>query len=88
MGRVKIGEHLWINLSRRSLCDNCSVRLCTYNHGERILHCDKFTPALVAFKRCSECGEVFEVTANFCALDYDLCPKCNGVREDKVPAHG
>lgn len=82
MGRVKIGEHLWMNLSRRSLCDNCSADLCVYEHGEIVEKCDHFTPALIAFKRCKRCGSIYEVASNFRALDYDLCPECNA--EDVV----
>lgn len=77
MGRVKVGEHRWVNLSRRSLCDNCSAELCVYNHGSRVTNCDRFTPSLVAFKKCISCGSVFEVSSNFRALNYELCPRCN-----------
>jgi DNA-directed RNA polymerase subunit RPC12/RpoP len=38
-------------------------------------------PALMAFKKCLDCGEIYEVTSNFRALDYDRCPRCNGSRE-------
>lgn len=82
MGRVKIGEHLWMNLSRRSLCDNCSADLCIYRRGEIVEKCDHFTPVLIAFKRCKRCGSVYEVASNFRGLDYDLCPECNA--EDVV----
>mgnify|MGYP007083368169 FL=1 len=77
MGRVKVGERLWVNLNRRSLCDNCSADLCIYSRGELVYECDHFTPAMVAFKKCKRCGLIFEVTSNFRALDYDLCPRCN-----------
>jgi len=80
MGRVQVGEHLWIKVNRRSLCDNCSAELCVYNPGTRVEKCDRFTPLMVAFKKCRECGEVYEVTSNFQAIDYDLCPRCNCVR--------
>ncbi len=80
MGRVKVGEHLWMKVSRRSLCDNCSAELCVYNKGTRVDQCDRFTPAMVAFKKCADCGSVYEVTSNFRALDYDLCPRCNEYR--------
>ena len=81
MGRVKIGEHVWMKLSRRSLCDNCSAELCIYNHGERVDHCERFTPVLVAFKKCEACGAVYEVASNYRALNYDLCPRCNADKE-------
>ncbi|MDW5563711.1 MAG: hypothetical protein SA339_10835 [Methanomassiliicoccus sp.] len=78
MGRVKVGEHLWVNLSRRSLCDNCSADLCTYHCDDEIVEkCEHFSPILVAFKRCKRCGSVYEVSSNFKALDYELCPQCN-----------
>jgi hypothetical protein len=77
MGRVKVGEHIWVNLSRRSICDNCSARLCVYDRGERTESCEHFTPIMMAFKKCERCGAIFEVSSNFRALDYDLCPRCN-----------
>lgn len=84
MGKVKVGEHLWINVSRRSLCDNCSAEICVYNKGGRVTECDKFTPVLTAFKKCRCCGGVFEVTSNFRALDYDLCRRCNERNVEKA----
>ena len=77
MGRVQVRDNVYIKLSRRSMCDNCSAELCIYNTGQRVTECDRFTPALVAFKRCTCCGEVFEVTSNWQALDYDRCGRCN-----------
>ncbi|NLK25140.1 MAG: hypothetical protein GX307_00995 [Euryarchaeota archaeon] len=77
MGRVKVGEHLWINLSRRSICDNCTAELCVFNDRVRMGECERFTPLLMAFKKCSCCGQMFEVSSNFQALDYDRCSKCN-----------
>ncbi len=35
MGRVRIGDHLWLNLSRRSQCDNCAFELCLHPPGYR-----------------------------------------------------
>jgi Zn finger protein HypA/HybF involved in hydrogenase expression len=70
-----------MKVSRRSMCDNCSAELCIYNKGTRVDECDRFTPTLMAFKKCQDCGAVYEVTSNFRALDYDLCPRCNGNRE-------
>ncbi len=84
MGRVQVGEHIWIRLSRRSLCDNCTAELCVYNTGERVTQCDRFTPRIMAFKRCSECGRMFEVNENFRGLDYGLCPVCN---RSRIAAH-
>ncbi|MBI0584035.1 MAG: hypothetical protein ISF22_07390 [Methanomassiliicoccus sp.] len=77
MGRVKVGEHLWLNLSRRSICDNCSAELCVYDRGERRERCEYFTPVLFAFKHCKHCGAMYDVVSNFRALNYDLCPECN-----------
>jgi len=77
MGRVQVRENVWLKLSRRSMCDNCSAELCVYNPGTRVMECDRFSPALTAFKQCSCCGEVFEVASNFRALDYERCPRCN-----------
>jgi DNA-directed RNA polymerase subunit RPC12/RpoP len=77
MGRVRIGDHLWLNLSRRSLCDNCVYEVCTHNDGGRVEDCPHFVPAIMALKLCCRCGEVYEVSSNFKALDYELCPVCN-----------
>ncbi|HHT74838.1 MAG: hypothetical protein ACOX80_02405 [Methanomassiliicoccaceae archaeon] len=78
MGCVQVRENVYIRLSRRSMCDNCSAELCVYNKGQRVTECDRFTPAIVAFKKCVCCGDIFEVSANFQAIDYDRCMKCNG----------
>jgi hypothetical protein len=83
MGKVQVREHVWMNLSRRSLCDNCSAEVCVYNTGERIAHCKDYQPKYVAFKRCNDCGSVFEVSSNFQGLDYDLCPVCNATYNDQ-----
>lgn len=77
MGRVRIGDHLWLNLSRRSQCDNCVYEVCTHNGGGRVEDCPHFVPAIMALKLCCRCGEVYEVSSNFKALDYELCPVCN-----------
>lgn len=77
MGRVKVGEHLWVNLSRRSLCDNCSADLCVYARDDIVEKCEHFTPLLVAFKKCQRCGSIYEVSSNYRALNYELCPRCN-----------
>ena len=77
LGRVRVGDHLWINLSRRSICDNCSAELCVYDRGERTERCEHFTPSIMAFKKCERCGSIYEVSSNFRALNYDLCPRCN-----------
>jgi len=31
----------------------------------------------MAFKKCNQCGEIYELFSNFKALDYDMCPICN-----------
>ena len=77
MGRVQVRDNVYMKLSRRSMCDNCSAELCVYNTGKRVTECDRFTPALTAFKQCACCGAVFEVSSNSQALDYDRCAECN-----------
>ena len=77
MGRVQVRDNVYMKLSRRSMCDNCSAELCIYNTGQRVIECDRFTPPLMAFKRCACCGEVFEISSNWQALDYDRCARCN-----------
>ncbi len=77
MGRVQVGKHLWIRLSRRSLCDNCNVDICMLDNGERRTECEMYRPLFSAFKRCDGCGQLFDVSRNISALDYNLCPQCN-----------
>jgi len=80
MTKVKIGEHRYVNISRRSLCDNCVADVCFRRNeipDERVLRCDLFKSPFVAFKKCSDCGGVYELFANINGLDLDKCPKCN-----------
>lgn len=77
MTRVKVGKHLLLNLSRRSLCDNCTADVCVKGKSGRVFECDEYRPPFMVFKRCSYCGEFFEVHRNIRALDPDLCPQCN-----------
>lgn len=78
--RVKVSEFRTVNVSRRSLCDNCVADICFKREEykqKRVLRCDMFRSPFVAFKRCVECGDVFEVFSNFDAIDYDRCQRCN-----------
>ena len=77
MGRVQVRDNVFITISRRSLCDNCSVELCVYNTGQIVTECEWFTPLIVAFKQCECCGEYFEVMSNWRSLDYSRCARCN-----------
>lgn len=77
MTKVQISEHVWVNISRRNLCDNCVADVCLKRNGDNIEQCDLFKSAYIAFKRCSECGEIYELFSNFKSLNYDLCPICN-----------
>lgn|GEM_PF-611910 len=84
MTRVQIGEHVWVNISRRNLCDNCVADVCLKRTGDNIERCDLFKSPYVAFKKCNQCGEIFEVFSNFKSLDYDMCPVCNE-RMNSIP---
>jgi len=75
--RVKVGKHLLLNVSRRSLCDSCVADICIRQQGARVFECDEYRAIFLVFKRCAGCGELFEVHHNMCALDPDLCPSCN-----------
>ena len=75
--RVQISEHVWVNISRRNLCDNCVADVCMKRTSDNIEHCDLFKSVYVAFKRCNQCGEIYELFSSFKSLDYDLCPICN-----------
>jgi hypothetical protein len=77
MTRVKIGEHILLNLSRRSLCDNCIADICLKDRSRRILECEDYRPPFLVLRRCAYCGELFDVFRNIRALDQDLCPYCN-----------
>ncbi len=77
---VKVGEHRYVNVKRRSLCDNCIADVCfkrDEHKGRRVVECELFRPQFVAFKKCTECSCVYEVFSNFNALDFDRCPACN-----------
>ncbi|TQS81393.1 hypothetical protein [Candidatus Methanomassiliicoccus intestinalis] len=89
MSRVSIGSNRVLVLSRRTLCDNCSADICLYKkEGERVTECEHFIPILAAYKRCSSCGEIFEVSANCMSLREDMCLRCSYrsySRTDKLP---
>jgi hypothetical protein len=75
--RVQISEHVWVNVSRRNLCDNCVADICMKRKGDNIEDCSLFKSAFIAFKKCARCGDIYELFSNFKSLDYDLCPICN-----------
>ncbi len=77
MTRVRVGKHLMLNLRRRSLCDSCIADVCVRGKTERIFECDDYRAPFLVFKRCSYCGDLYEVHHNIRALDPDLCPQCN-----------
>ncbi|HUL38818.1 MAG TPA: hypothetical protein VLU38_00865 [Methanomassiliicoccales archaeon] len=79
MTRVRVGKHLFLNVSRRSLCDSCVADVCVRDRAGRILECQDYQAVFLVFKRCSRCGELFEVHHNLCALDPELCPSCNAL---------
>jgi len=85
--KVQVGEHRWVEVKRRSLCDNCLADICLRREelkSVRITECDLFKPRFIAFKRCRSCGSVFEVYSNFQSLDYDICQECNRKEMEKV----
>lgn len=77
MTRVQVGKHVVVNIKRRSLCDNCQVVSCVDLRRCRVTECSEHVAPFLAFKKCSCCGQVFEVFSNFAALDYEICPECN-----------
>jgi len=77
MTMVMIEKHRILNVSRRSLCDNCELILCDRRGNGRITKCSQYRPVFVAFKKCTRCGSIFEVFSSITSLDYDLCPECN-----------
>ncbi len=82
MTRVQISEHVWVNISRRNLCDNCVADVCLKRTGENIEQCALFKSAYIAFKKCNHCGEIYELFSSFKSLDYDMCPVCNEKMKD------
>lgn len=72
-----MGKHILINLSRRSLCDTCVADVCTRDTSGRVLECEDYRPPFMVLRRCTYCGEFFEVHQNIRALDQALCPHCN-----------
>ena len=79
MTRVRVGKHLFLNVSRRSLCDSCVADVCARGRTDRVFVCDDYQAMFLVFKRCSHCGELFEVHHNIRALDPELCPSCNAL---------
>jgi hypothetical protein len=77
--RVRVGKHLFLNVSRRSLCDSCVADVCVKEGNERVFECRDYRAVFLVFKRCSRCGELFEVHHNLNALDPELCPNCNAL---------
>lgn len=77
MTRVSFGEHLVINVSRRSLCDNCVADVCLIERPERVLQCKSFESSFVALRRCRSCGQLFNVCSNVNSLDFEVCSACN-----------
>jgi hypothetical protein len=77
MTRVRVGEHILLNLSRRSLCDNCLADICVVERSERVMECEHYRSPFLAFKRGEICGELFEVHTNLKGLNSDFCPVCN-----------
>ncbi len=78
MTRVRVGTHVLLNISRRSLCDNCIADICVVGKSGRVLECEYYRPPFLAFKRCERCREIFEVHTNLKGLNPEFCPVCNG----------
>ncbi len=77
MVHVQVSEHKFVNIRRRSLCDNCCVYNCTSFNGSRVTECKEFRPMLSVFMKCRECGRIYDPYSNLCSLNYELCPECN-----------
>ncbi len=77
MTRVRVGTHILLNLSRRTLCDNCIADVCVVEKSERVLECEHYRSPFLAFKRCEICGELYEVHTNLKGLNAEFCPLCN-----------
>ena len=80
MTKVRIGEHRWVNVSRRSLCDNCRADICFKRLemiDDRIQRCDMFRSSFLVIKKCVECGALYELFSNLGSPDFEKCPVCN-----------
>ena len=77
MTRVRVGNHILLNLNRRSLCDNCLADICMVERSGRVMECEHYRSPFLAFKRCEICGELYEVHTNLKGLNSDFCPVCN-----------
>ena len=77
MTRVRVGAHILLNISRRSLCDNCVADICVVGRSGRVLECEHYRPTFLAFRRCEMCGELYEVHTNLKGLRPEFCPVCN-----------
>ncbi|MEI6797543.1 MAG: hypothetical protein WCK39_11820 [Methanomassiliicoccales archaeon] len=76
MTKVSVGEHLWVNVSRKSLCDNCAAQVCLLGKGSK-QQCSSFRSLFLAMRKCDCCGKPYEVFENFRALDLQRCRDCN-----------
>jgi len=83
MTRIKVGEHLVINLSRRSLCDNCAADVCLVERSERVVQCENYRSPFIVLRKCRSCGQIFDVCSSINSLDFEVCPACNEILRSK-----
>jgi hypothetical protein len=76
MTTVSVGDHLWVKVSRRSLCDNCIADVCLVGRDARH-ECDSFQPPFLAIRLCDKCGRPYDVFENHRELDLHKCRECN-----------
>ena len=79
MTRLRVTEHIVVNIHRRSLCDNCVVRDCISLYGTCVFDCPDFKPYFEVFIQCRNCGKYYSPYTVLPFPDLELCPKCNGL---------
>jgi len=84
MVHIQVSEHRFVEIRRRSLCDNCSVRNCTSFDGSRVTECNRFKPLFLVLLKCRECGRVYDPYQSLRSLDYALCPECNHINKGEA----
>ncbi|HUT27717.1 MAG TPA: hypothetical protein VMW85_06715 [Methanomassiliicoccales archaeon] len=85
MVHLQVSEHRAINIRRRSLCDNCSIKNCNSFSQGRVIECNQFKPPFVVFMKCRDCGAIYDPYQNIRSLDYELCSECNHAERDPFP---
>ena len=77
-----IGDE-FVYISRRNLCDECTLKSgCISPSGYRF-ECAEFQPQRFVFNRCIACGKSYEIHTAWKNDFLDECPECNEKRKER-----